>query len=75
MAADKPFPIFPVLKTVTLAQLERSIRAGSSQGTPLQTITHHPDGRIVLAFSGDAEDVEFVNPWDVPSSGGRNSWD
>jgi hypothetical protein len=56
---------FPVFKTVTLAQLERSIRAGSSQGTPLQTITHHPDGRIVLAFSGDTEDVKYVNEWDL----------
>jgi hypothetical protein len=64
-----------VYRTATLAQLERSIRAGSSQGTPLQTITHHPDGRIVLAFSGNTDDVEYVNSWDVPSSGGRGGWD
>ena len=52
------------LRTVTLAQLERSLRAASRQGMAVKSITHHPDGRIVIALMETPDETVSVNEWD-----------
>ena len=52
-----------LIRRTTQAQLERSIRAASKQGIPVQSITHHPDGRVtVVLLEGVAPNP--INEWD-----------
>lgn len=61
-------PVKPVvtqyrIHRATVAQIERSLLAAKKQGTPAQSITHHPDGRVVISLQGDVDTPE-VNGWD-----------
>lgn len=52
------------LRTITLAQLERSLRAATRQGMVVKSITHHPDGRVVIAILETPDECVEVNEWD-----------
>ena len=48
----------------TLALIERSLLVAKKQGTPAQSITLHPDGRVAISLQGDVDTPE-VNGWDA----------
>lgn len=51
-------------RSVTLAQIERSLRAAARLGMAVKSITHHPDGRVVIAILESPDEHVEVNDWD-----------
>lgn len=51
-------------RNITLAQLERSLRAVARQGMTVKSITHYPDGRVMIAMLEILDERIEVNEWD-----------
>lgn len=51
-------------RSVTLAQIERSLRAAARLGMAVKSITHCPDGRVVIAMMEAPDEQAEVNEWD-----------
>jgi hypothetical protein len=51
-------------RSVTLAQIERSLRAAARLGLAVKGITHYPDGRVVIAMMEAPDEQAEVNDWD-----------
>lgn len=51
-------------RSVTLAQIERSLRAAAKLGMSVKSITHYPDGRVVIAILEEQDETVKVNDWD-----------
>lgn len=64
MVSDN-IPAHYSFRRATVAQIERSLKAAKRSGTPAQSITHHPDGRVVIQLKGIGEALDEVNEWDT----------